>query len=293
MSTKQGNASKRFLGEEMARDAEEEGGTRTSKESSLTSSDGISYPQQNPFNSDMDNVPRATGLSMIRSKPHEISSLRSAPAFGTPQSIFPMELLPQTGVFQPVHHGQHMNSSLANQLSTTPQQNVMVPTIKPTVMVNPYEAGANNYMPQKFCFQPPSRPQVPVETFPPAFISQLVDKQHHYQQMTNNSSFNSYGPQQAEAYHNFLIPTMPNPQFPNISLQDHSTPHQPFNWFTQGLGNESQESPHTSTHAPRCTNLVYDPAFEEMGLPIDPHLRLFLSSMNQNKAAGRKTNPHN
>ena len=71
-----------------------------------------------------------------------------------------MELLPQTGVFQPVHHGQHMNSSLANQLSTIPQQNVMVPTIKPTVMVNPYEAGANNYMPQKFCFQPPSRPQV-------------------------------------------------------------------------------------------------------------------------------------
>ncbi|XP_059592570.1 uncharacterized protein LOC104879149 [Vitis vinifera] len=191
-----------------------------------------------------------------------------------------MELLPQTGVFQPVHHGQHMNSSLANQLSTTPQQNVMVPTIKPTVMVNPYEAGANNYMPQKFCFQPPSRPQVPVETFPPAFISQLVDKQHHYQQMTNNSSFNSYGPQQAEAYHNFLIPTMPNPQMQAVSEYQSprsSTPHQPFNWFTQGLGNESQESPHTSTHAPRCTNLVYDPAFEEMGLPIDPHLRLFLS----------------
>ncbi|RVX07259.1 hypothetical protein CK203_022601 [Vitis vinifera] len=144
---------------------------------------------------------------------------------------------------QPVHHGQHMNSSLANQLSTIPQQNVMVPTIKPTVMVNPYEAGANNYMPQKFCFQPPSRPKnmngigmrgevnykikrkkrikilanVPVETFPPAFISQLVDKQHHYQQMTNNSSFNSYGPQQAEAYHNFLIPTMPNPQMQAVS----------------------------------------------------------------------------
>ncbi|KAL6345093.1 hypothetical protein AAG906_013576 [Vitis piasezkii] len=254
MSTKQGNASKRFLGEEMARDAEEEGGTRTSKASSLTSSDGISYPQQNPLNSDMDNAPRATGLSMIRSKPHEISSLRSAPAFGTPQSIFPMELLPQTGVFQPVHHGQHMNSSLANQLSTIPQQNVMVPIIKPTVMVNPYESGANNYMAQKFCFQPPSRPQ----------------------------------------FYNSLV-TVPNPSaVSEYQSPRSSTPHQPFNWFTQGLGNESQESPHTSsTHAPRCTNLVYDPAFEEMGLPIDPHLRLFLSSMNQNKAAGRKTNPHN
>ena len=30
-------------------------------------------------------------------------------------------------------------------------------------------------------------------------------------------------------------------------------------------------------------NSLYDPAFEEMGLPIDPHLRLFLASMNQDK----------
>lgn len=30
-------------------------------------------------------------------------------------------------------------------------------------------------------------------------------------------------------------------------------------------------------------NSLYDPAFEEMGLPIDPHLRMFLASMNQDK----------
>ncbi|RVX07209.1 hypothetical protein CK203_022611 [Vitis vinifera] len=58
---------------------------------------------------------------------------------------------------------------------------------------------------------------------------------------------------------------------------------QPFNWLPQGLGNHNQESHRPSTSNSRCLNSLYDPAYEEMGLPIDPHLRLFLASMNQDK----------
>ncbi|KAF7805262.1 hypothetical protein G2W53_044373 [Senna tora] len=31
----------------------------------------------------------------------------------------------------------------------------------------------------------------------------------------------------------------------------------------------------------RTTNLVYDPMYEQMGLPVDPHLRMFLAKRNQ------------
>lgn len=78
-----------------------------------------------------------------------------------------MELLPQPRAFRPVHHhGQQMNDQL--MMSTNPQQNVIVPIIKPTVMVNPYEAAGTNTnryqtsnVPPNFGFQPRSSgPQV-------------------------------------------------------------------------------------------------------------------------------------
>nr|CAN62669.1 hypothetical protein VITISV_006951 [Vitis vinifera] len=139
MSTEQGNANKRLLGEEVIQNAEGEGEAGTPKGSSSNSSDGTNHHQQNQVNSDLDNTPRSMSLSMLQSRPHAISgnsnaeflsaphqqqpvaSLPSTPVPGTPQSVVPatMDLLP-------LHrHGQDMNPVPHNQLNIIPQPTVM------------------------------------------------------------------------------------------------------------------------------------------------------------------------
>ncbi|RVW45655.1 hypothetical protein CK203_113302 [Vitis vinifera] len=133
MSTEQGNANKRLLGEEVIQNAEivlvsrlrcyyiwfipsywlvphfayaanmifsneGEGEAGTPKGSSSNSSDGTNHHQQNQVNSDLDNTPRSMSLSMLQSRPHAISGNSNAEFLSAPHQQQPVASLPSTPV---------------------------------------------------------------------------------------------------------------------------------------------------------------------------------------------------
>nr|CAN67507.1 hypothetical protein VITISV_026949 [Vitis vinifera] len=235
MSTEQGNASKRFLGEATEQHAEEEVESMTSKESSSSSSDGSSQPQQNE-NSDISNstcpasssmpprsnvITGASNAQFVNTPLHQqyLTSLPSTPLPGTPQSIAPttMDLLPQTGGLQPFQLGQDIN-----QITNIPQQNVIqneqfllsrhmsmvnagnsqVPANQPARnMRNPYGAASNSYyyptsnLPADYRLDPSPRPQMGIGATSPFIRARMAQMQQNYQQISNNPDFNPFRPQ--------------------------------------------------------------------------------------------------
>ncbi|KAL4035273.1 hypothetical protein IC575_003954 [Cucumis melo] len=74
-----------------------------------------------------------------------------------------------------------------------------------------------------------------------------------------------------------------NTQFPQprLNLQDElpssSNLHLPRNWISEDNVLSNATTPPTSRSSAESRNAVYDPTYESMGLPIDPHLRMFLA----------------
>ncbi|XVE62210.1 hypothetical protein DITRI_Ditri06bG0100400 [Diplodiscus trichospermus] len=80
-----------------------------------------------------------------------------------------------------------------------------------------------------------------------------------------------------------LDDTPSNPNKRKITWQDDTSPNlnRPFiDWMSLGEGNQGRNNsvPATSGSRPKIIkNGVYDPAYAAIGLPVDPHLRMFLA----------------
>ncbi|XVF56482.1 hypothetical protein PTKIN_Ptkin06aG0124600 [Pterospermum kingtungense] len=95
----------------------------------------------------------------------------------------------------------------------------------------------------------------------------------------------------------FLSDGIPrNPNKRKISRQDETTPtpNLPFiDWMSLGEGDQGAKSSVTTATASGSRskfikNKVYDPSYAAKGLPLDPHLRMFLAkSANENKDKGK------
>ncbi|KAL6345168.1 hypothetical protein AAG906_013652 [Vitis piasezkii] len=235
-----------------------------------------------------------------------------------------MDLLPQTGGLQPFQLGQDINQItnipqqnviqneqflLSRHMSMVNAGNSQVPVNQPARnMRNPYGAASNSYyyptsnLPADYRLDPSPRPQMGIGATSPFIRARMAQMQQNYQQIANNPDFNPFRPQlghlqalvtQGTGYtgggpHQQMLLNMAIPQRKMIFQDDSPSPSNPdqlLSWFPQGLGNQRQELSCPSTSIPRYNISLYDPSFVTMGLPVDPHLRMFLASLNRENVA--------
>ncbi|KAG6590081.1 hypothetical protein SDJN03_15504, partial [Cucurbita argyrosperma subsp. sororia] len=135
--------------------------------------------------------------------------------------------------------------------------------------------GGNNQYPSEFLQTPSSEQWYPlnkidVQQQPSSnpFRSEEIQFQGLLNQGPSNGTFYSNG-----------LSTIQFPQT-RLNLQDGlpspSNLHLSRNWISEGNGLSNATTPPTS-RSPQNRNAVYDPTYESMGLPVDPHLRMFLA----------------